>query len=132
MSMLYYIPAVLGVLFIAVGVYHGWKLRALTRHCTAATTGKLLGFEEKKMKSGSLYFPVVEFTVQNKTYKSKYKIGNAEWQSVAGDAVDVRYNPSNPDEIYLYHEQNIWQQYASPFFIIVGGFIFILAYYYVL
>ena len=106
--------------------------RAAPCGCTAATTGKLLGFEEKKLKSGSLYFPVVEFTVQNKTYKSKYKIGNAEWQSVAGDAVDVRYNPSNPDEIYLYHEQTIWQQYASPFFIIVGGFIFILTYYYVL
>ena len=55
MNMLYYIPAVLGVVFIVVGTYHGWKLRTLTRHCTAATTGKLLGFEEKKLKGERLF-----------------------------------------------------------------------------
>lgn len=132
MSVFYYIPAVLGCIFIIVGTYHGWKVRALTRHCTKAATGKLLGFEEKKMKSGPLYYPVVEFDVDGKTYTSRYSIGNAEWQCVAGDMLDLRYNPANPDEIYLYHEQSLWQQYASPFFIIIGGFIFIVTYYFVL
>ncbi|MCH4179216.1 MAG: DUF3592 domain-containing protein [Megasphaera sp.] len=132
MSVFYYLPAALGILFIVVGTYHGWKLRALTRHCKVAAKGTLLGFEEKKMKSGSLFYPVVQFTAQGTTYKSRYDYGDSEWKIVAGDTVDLRYNAENPQEIYLDHEQSIWQQYASPFFIIVGGLIFIAAYYVVL
>lgn len=132
MGILYYVPAVLGILFIAIGTYHGWKLRAVTRRCTAPAKGKLLGFEERKMKSGSLYFPVVQFKVKGKPYKSRYDFGEAEWDIVAGDVVDVRYNPNNPDEIYLDHTQTLMQRYASPFFIIIGGLIFIATYYIVL
>lgn len=132
MNIFYYVPALLGILFIAVGTYHGWKLRALTRHCKVAAKGTLLGFEEKKMKSGSMYYPVVQFTADGKTCKARYSYGDAEWDIVAGDSVDLRYNAADPQEIYLYHGQSWWQQYASPFFIIVGGLIFIAAYYVVL
>lgn len=129
MNIFYYFPAVLGILFIAVGTYHGWKLRALTRHCKVPAQGTLLGFEEKKMKSGSLYYPIVQFTINGKIHKARYDYGDAEWHISAGDSVDLRYNAANPQEIYLYHEQSVWQQYASPFFIIIGGLIFIAAYY---
>ena len=120
LQIFYYLPAILGVLFIAVGTYHGWKFRGMTRRCKVAAVGTLLGFEEKKMKSGTLYYPVVRFqTKDGQTYQ-------------AGDELDLRYNPADPQEIYLDHVQSIWQQYASPFFIIVGGLIFIAAYYFIL
>ena len=61
LQIFYYLPAILGVLFIAVGTYHGWKFRGMTRRCKVAAVGTLLGFEEKKMKSGTLYYPVVRF-----------------------------------------------------------------------
>ena len=54
LQIFYYLPAILGVLFIAVGAYHGWKFRSMTRRCKVAAVGTLLGFEEKKMKSGTL------------------------------------------------------------------------------
>ncbi len=130
MSIFYYLPAVIGVVFVVIGAYHGWKLRSLTRRCTAAATGTLLGFDQQKRKGGDLYYPVVQFDAGGRTYKARYQFGGAEWQIEAGDAVDLRYNPARPEEIYLYHEQRVWQQYASPFFIIVGGLIFIAAYYY--
>ena len=59
LQIFYYLPAILGVLFIAVGTYHGWKFRGMTRRCKVVAVGTLLGFEEKKMKSGTLYYPVV-------------------------------------------------------------------------
>ena len=35
----YYLPAILGVLFIAVGTYHGWKFRGMTRRCKGRQSG---------------------------------------------------------------------------------------------
>lgn len=133
LQVFYYLPAILGVLFIAVGTYHGWKFRGMTRRCKTAAVGTLLGFEEKKMKSGTLYYPVVRFqTPDGETHEARYAFGDAEWDCVAGDELDLRYNPANPQEIYLDHVQSVWQQYASPFFIIIGGLIFIAAYYFIL
>lgn len=129
----YYLPAVLGVLFIAIGVRHGWKLRALTRRCKIPAKGELLGFQEKKLKSGSLYYPVVRFQSEDgQTHEARYEVGDAEWEMQAGDEVDLRYNPDHPEEIYLDHIQSWWREYASPFFIIIGGLIFIGTYYFVL
>ena len=53
LQIFYFIPAILGTLFIAVGLYHGSKFYSLTRRCTQEGMGTLLGFEEKKMKSGT-------------------------------------------------------------------------------
>lgn len=132
MSIFYYLPALIGIVFIIVGTYHGWKLRRLVGRCKAAATGTLLGFEQQKSKSGDRYFPVVEFSDGEQTYRARHGFGSPEWDIVAGDEVDLRYNPDNPEEIYLYHKQSLRQQYASPFFVIVGGLIFIFAYYYLL
>ena len=54
LQIFYFIPAILGTLFIAVGLYHGSKFYSLTRRCTQEGMGTLLGFEEKKMKVGPL------------------------------------------------------------------------------
>lgn len=131
-NILYYIPALIGVALIVVGGLHGYKLRRLIRRCTAPAQGTLLGFVEEQRKGGNIYFPVVSFSADGREYKAKYAFGNTEWSWVAGDAVSLRYNPANPEEIYLYHEERPWQQYASPVCIILGGCIFIAAYYYIL
>lgn len=97
LQIFYYLPAILGVLFIAVGTYHGWKFRGMTRRCKVAAVGTLLGFEEKKMKSGTLYYPVVRFqTKDGQTYQARYAFGDAEWDYTAGDELDLRYNPAIP------------------------------------
>lgn len=131
-NVLYYIPALIGFFLIAMGTYHGYRLRRLVRRCTQPAEGKLLGFVEEKRKGGNLYFPVVTFAVDGTTYKARYTFGNTEWPYVAGDSVSLRYNPANPEDIYLYHQERPWQQYASPVCIIVGGLLFIGAYYYML
>ena len=41
MSIFYYLPALIGIVFIIVGTYHGWKLRRLVGRCKAAATGTL-------------------------------------------------------------------------------------------
>ena len=85
------------------------------------------------MKSGTLYYPVIRFTSQDgKTHRARYAFGNAEWNYVAGDELPLRYNPDNPEDIYLHRVQSLWQQYASPVFIIIGGVIFMLSYYFLL
>lgn len=129
MKFLYYIPAILGVLFICVGAYHGWKFRRLTRRCSVPTKGIVKGFDVKKMKSGDMYYPVVAYNIDGRSYRSRYEVGDSEWKLEAGDEIDIRYNPAQPEQIYLDHAQSFLQQYASPFFIVVGGLLFIVAYY---
>lgn len=134
MSIFYYLPALIGIVLIALGTLHGWKLRSTIRRCTAPAAGTVLGFQEVKRKGGTLYYPVVSFSVDGQTIKATYAFGKGEgeWPMVAGDAISVRYNPSRPDDIYLYHEQSRWREYASPVCIIFGGLLFIGAYYYLL
>ena len=129
MTIFYYVPALVGVLFIAVGCYHGYRLRSLTRRCTVAAKGTVMGFKKKKLKSGELLFPIISYQAGNKKYMGQYSIGNAQWNMKRGDHIDLRYNQNNPSEIYLDKEQSKIQQYASPVSIIIGGIIFILAYY---
>ena len=40
MDLLRQIPLIMGVLFIAIGVFHGWKLRSVVRRCTVYADGK--------------------------------------------------------------------------------------------
>ena len=58
MSIFYYLPALIGIVFIIVGTYHGWKLRRLVGRCKAAATGTLLGFEPvfRDCRGADFYF----------------------------------------------------------------------------
>ena len=128
-DILYYVPGAIGVFLLLLGAFHGWKLRSLSRHCTAYGTGKVLGFVEKKMRSNTLYFPVIEFTVDGKTYRSQSTFGDNEWEFEAGYVTDFRYNPDNPNDVYLYNSREIRYRYISTACILIGGLIFIGTYY---
>ena len=130
MEILTVIPLILGVFFICIGAFHGWKLRGTVRRCTVHADGTLIGFHEIKTRSGIMYYPVVEFVAGTVKHKAEYKFGASEWDLAAGDKVALRYNRDDPDEIYLYHSLPLWKQYFSPFCVIAGGIIFICTYYF--
>lgn len=134
MQLFYYLPALIGVVLILLGTLHGWKLRATIRRCTVPADGRLEGFQQVKRKGGTLYYPVVTFCVDGRQIRATYAFGKGEgeWPMVAGDTVSLRYNPERPTDIYMYHEQGGWREYASPVCIIFGGLLFIAAYYYIL
>lgn len=132
MDLLRQIPLIMGVLFIAIGVFHGWKLRRVVRRCTVYADGVVAGFHEVKTRSGVMYYPVIEFSVEHKKIRAEYKFGASEWDFKAGDKATLRYNAENPEEIYLYHSLPLWKQYLSPLCIIIGGLIFVWTYSYFL
>lgn len=132
MDLLRQIPLIMGVLFIAIGVFHGWKLRSVVRRCNVYADGVVAGFHEVKTRSGVMYYPVIEFSVEHKKIRAEYKFGASEWDFKAGDKATLRYNPGNPEEIYLYHSLPLWKQYLSPLCIIIGGLIFVWTYSYFL
>lgn len=134
MQVFYYLPALIGIVLILLGAFHGWKLRATIRRCTIPAEGRLEGFKPVTRKGGTLYYPVVTFRADGETIRATYAFGKGEgeWPMVAGDMVSLRYNPERPSDIYIYHEQSVWREYASPVCIIVGGLLFIGAYYYIL
>uniref|UniRef100_UPI00402691BC DUF3592 domain-containing protein n=1 Tax=Megasphaera micronuciformis TaxID=187326 RepID=UPI00402691BC len=132
MDLLRQIPLIMGVLFIAIGVFHGWKLRSVVRRCTVYADGVVAGFHEVKTRSGVMYYPVIEFSVEHKKIRAEYKFGASEWEFKAGDKATLRYNAENPEEIYLYHSLPLLKQYLSPLCIIIGGLIFVWTYSYFL
>lgn len=132
MDLLRQIPLIMGVLFIAIGVFHGWKLRSVVRRCNVYADGVVAGFHEVKTRSGVMYYPVIEFSVEHKKIRAEYKFGASEWEFKAGDKATLRYNAENPEVIYLYHSLPLWKQYLSPLCIIIGGLIFVWTYSYFL
>ena len=74
MDLLRQIPLIMGVLFIAIGVFHGWKLRSVVRRCTVYADGVVAGFHEVKTRSGVMYYPVIEFSVEHKKIRAEYKL----------------------------------------------------------
>ncbi|MBF1324295.1 MAG: DUF3592 domain-containing protein, partial [Megasphaera micronuciformis] len=94
--------------------------------------GVVAGFHEVKTRSGVMYYPVIEFSVEHKKIRAEYKFGASEWEFKAGDKATLRYNAENPEEIYLYHSLPLWKQYLSPLCIIIGGLIFVWTYSYFL
>ena len=116
MDLLRQIPLIMGVLFIAIGVFHGWKLRSVVRRCTVYADGVVAGFHEVKTRSGVMYYPVIEFSVEHKKIRAEYKFGASEWEFKAGDKATLRYNAENPEEIYIIHYpcgNSIYHRYVS-------------------
>lgn len=128
--MLYYVPAVIGIFLIGFGVYHGYALQAFIRRCTVRTEGVVEAFVCPPQKGRPLYFPVISYRDRDgKVQRKQYRWGDSQWHIQVGDSVSLQYNPQNYDEFYLYAEQATWRQYANAFCIILGGIIFISAYY---
>ena len=75
MDLLRQIPLIMGVLFIAIGVFHGWKLRSVVRRCTVYADGVVAGFHEVKTRSGVMYYPVIEFSVEHKNFGQSINSG---------------------------------------------------------
>lgn len=63
------------------------------------------------------YFPVYEFEVNEKKYKTRNTIGNSTPEKFKiGEIVEIKYNPENPNEYYK--EGDVFSKAWLVFFIV--------------
>lgn len=75
MDLLRQIPLIMGVLFIAIGVFHGWKLRSVVRRCTVYADGVVAGFMKLKLAVGLCTIRLSSFQLSIKNFGQSINSG---------------------------------------------------------
>lgn len=120
-----FIPIVIGLIFIIVGMYLVWKQKKISES-GISTEGIIYDFEteySKTTNSGSLT-PVVRFLTEDKTWiTEKTSIGTLPGLFKKGETINVIYLPEDPKTFFIKDKRSRWGIY---FFVFIG-IIFIVA-----
>ena len=112
---------IIGVLFLAVGVFLITRTihnnRVLTAETTAVVTEvreeistshnthsdkAVIEINTKEPKTTKYYYPSIEYTVNGQTYNNELSTGSSDPdQYKVGTSLSIRYNPDKPTEIDL-------------------------------
>lgn len=113
----------MGLAALAGGLLWGAKRWALFRHGIPATGTVVDTYESSSTDSdghsSTSYYPVVEFrTPQGETIRFKGSTGGSSPDFENGAAVNLRYNPGNPQEAQLTNFSQFW---LGPVAITIAG-----------
>ncbi len=115
-----FIPIVIGVIFIIVGMYLVWKQNQISES-GITTEGIIYDFETEystTTNSGSLT-PVVRFLTEDKTWiTEKTSIATLPGLFKKGETINVIYLPEDPKTFFIKDKRSLWGVYL---FVIIGG-----------
>ncbi len=111
---------VLGILFIALGVFIGvvlaGKVAEMRERCTADVQGIVTSVYEKRDSDDKLeYEYTIDFEVNGKKYQKECTLSIS---MVKGEAVNLKYDPDDPDTNYLadhYTDPNMTRIFGGVF-----------------
>lgn len=108
-----FIPAIIGVILIGVGVFMYFRAGQLTKVCTEGTTATVVSMREDMTSDADsgmryLYYPIIEYVVGDRTMTKELGSGSNPPAYSINDKVEILYNPSNVEEFIVKGEnQNI-------------------------
>lgn len=121
-----------GIVFIIVGIYLIFNRTDMVKRCTAETEANIIGIvEDKKAPSGQpkeegsyyelekVYYPVIEFQVEDQTINKKYSVGDSKITYKIGDKVSIMYDPNKPEDYYIKEENG--NNVIGIAFIVIGA-----------
>lgn len=85
----------------AVGGGIVYSAYAKEKRCSVMTEGVLIEWVMWKKKNKTTYYPVVEYTVGNETFKESPNVRTNLRPFKTGDSIAIGYNPSNPHDFYI-------------------------------
>ena len=116
----------IGVIFLAVGIFMYVKGQNQTQNCTVQTVGTVVEITEEMSTDSDgdityTYYPVIKYTADDKTVRKQYSTGSSNYSKYSiNDKIDILYNPSNVEE-YIIKGDN-----SSNIFGIIFGVVGIL------
>jgi hypothetical protein len=119
--------SVMGALFLVMAVV-SYSTTSSFLSDAARANGTVVGFEESRGDTGTIYKPVVVFfTEANEPVKFVSRSGRGKPSVLKGDTVEVLYSPSEPNGARLDGFFELWggtvifASFGTPFFIIGAG-----------
>ncbi len=121
------IPVVVGLLFIAFGVYltyDTYNFRKIAVH----SRGKLIGYESHISRSNNghrstMYTPVIEFPCKGETYCFKATISRGNMPHAVGSSLPILYLKSDPHNARLFTNLRYWMAGIFTFIGLIAFFV---------
>lgn len=106
---------IVGAIFLVVSFLAKEYLNQKNENCTEKLTAKVIKIEERNYKLNSVdytnsktyvkcYIPTYEYTVNGVKYINMGSIGNSNKIIHEGEAIELYYNPNNPNEFYEFDQ----------------------------
>lgn len=118
---------ILGVLFIAFGLYSGVRQRKLSQS-EYTVPAEIVRYEEladmgfERGSTGIKYYPVVKFDTKSGTVEQVSRIGSTSQQQPIGSKVDIHYKPDEPSAFEILGGTDAMRKQTAP---IVLGVVFL-------
>ena len=113
---------IVGLLFVAVGIYILKSGDAKVKRCTVETLGTVIDFKEETTTdsdgTSTTYYPIFSYKVEEKTVKSKSSVGTSSRRYNINENVNILYNPNKPEEFIIKGDKT--SNFLSIIIIIVG------------
>ena len=99
-----------GLIFLAAGIFLFIKNDRLTKVCTKETIATVVDMYEDMSSDEDgihyVYYPIIEYKVDRNTYHEKMSSGSSNPKYRVNDKLTILYNPDKPKEFIIKGEKD--------------------------
>ena len=96
---------IIGIIFLAAGIFLFYRSVSLTKKCTKETTATVVDMKQEFDTDGDsadyMYYPILEYVVDGKTIRVTMSNGSSTPAYNINQKITVLYNPSKPKEFIV-------------------------------
>ena len=128
-----FIPAILGVVLMGVGVYSYFRAGELVKVCTEKAVATVVDMREDIDTSSEgmryMYYPIVSYEADGRTIEKELGGGSNTPAYRINDKIDILYNPAKVEEFIVAGEnQNItWIILGGLGLVLLGVGVYVIA-----
>ncbi|MBR0059938.1 MAG: DUF3592 domain-containing protein [Selenomonadaceae bacterium] len=125
-----FVPAILGVVLIGVGVFSYFRAGELVKVCTEKAVATVVDMREDIDTSSDemryMYYPIVSYEADGRTIEKELGSGSNTPTYRINDKIDILYNPAKVEEFIVAGEnQNItWIIFGGVGILLLGAGIY--------
>ncbi len=125
-----FIPAILGVVLIGVGIFSYFRAGELVKVCTEKAVATVVDMREDIDTSSDemryVYYPIVNYEADGRTVEKELGSGSNTPAYRINDKIDILYNPAKVEEFIVAGEnQNItWIIFGGVGILLLGAGIY--------
>ena len=116
---------IVGIIFLAVGIFMFVKNNTLVKNCTEETTATVVDMKEDLSADGDgttyIYYPIIEYKVGNNPIRVTMSSGSSTPRYNVNDKITILYNPNNTKEFIVKGEMS--SSIFSIVFMVLGVFV---------
>lgn len=121
--------AVLGIVFLAIGLVMNHVLQRRRTRASAVTTATVVEIIKRRNRSNGCsstsYCPVYEYYANGVTHRACSRVGSTPCAFRVGEQMELHFDPDNPAKIYIEKEARL-MRLIIVIFCAIGGLFTVL------